>query len=174
VSEKVIAGEFHMHCAANIFLELHNADTIELPRRMFNLDRDQTASKNRIKAKSGRQKYIICLVMVPLVLTITRRMRVPPLPFLIAVATASNIGSVATITGNPQNMLIGSFSGISYLDFLIRLGPVAAVTGSVANIIVVERARPEVNIGFHEYFRAGLPVTLATLFFGWFWLTWVG
>ncbi len=70
---------------------------------------------------------IICLVMVPLVLSITRRMRVLPLPFLLATATASNIGSVATITGNPQNMLIGSFSGIGYRDFLFHLGPVAAV-----------------------------------------------
>jgi len=55
---------------------------------------------------------IVCLVMVPFVLGITRRMRLQPLPYLLAVATASNIGSVATITGNPQNMLIGSFSGI--------------------------------------------------------------
>ena len=287
---------------------------------------------------------IICLVMVPLVLSITRRMRVLPLPFLLATATASNIGSVATITGNPQNMLIGSFSGIGYRDFLFHLGPVAAVglvldwavlhwlylrepsadtlvdeaipapverpqmrktafvmalvvaaffagvppalssavgaavlligrtleprelydevdwgllvffiglflivggaekagitdrliefarhwnlqhttsftvitaglsnvlsnvpavmllkslipgfadphtawlilamastlsgnltiTGSVANIIVVERARPDVTIGFREYFRTGFPVTLATLLFGWAWLT---
>jgi len=70
---------------------------------------------------------IICLVMVPFVLTVTRRMDVPPLPYLLAVATASNIGSVATITGNPQNMLIGSFSGIRYRDFLVHLGPVAVV-----------------------------------------------
>jgi Na+/H+ antiporter NhaD/arsenite permease-like protein len=68
---------------------------------------------------------IICLVMVPFVLTATRRMAVRPLPFLLAVATASNIGSVATITGNPQNMLIGSFSGITYLDFIWHLGPIA-------------------------------------------------
>jgi Na+/H+ antiporter NhaD/arsenite permease-like protein len=46
---------------------------------------------------------------------------------LLAVATASNIGSVATITGNPQNMLIGSFSAIRYLDFFFHLGPVALV-----------------------------------------------
>jgi len=289
---------------------------------------------------------IICLVLVPFVLTVTRRMRVPALPYLLAVATASNIGSVATITGNPQNMLIGSFSHVGYRDFLFHLGPIAGVgllidwavlhwlylrapgadslvveavptplkmpqmwktgvvmvlvvvgffagvppamisalgaailliertleprrlyeqvdwgllvffiglflivggaenagltgrlldlathwnlqhaasftvvtaalsnllsnvpavmllkslvpgfadphtawlilamastlsgnltiTGSVANIIVVERARPEVVIGFREYFRAGLPVTLATLFFGWAWLSWV-
>jgi len=70
---------------------------------------------------------VVCLVMVPFVLTATRRMGVRPLPYLLAVATASNVGSVATITGNPQNMLIGSFSGIGYRDFLLHLGPVAVV-----------------------------------------------
>src|SRR5713226_3548369 len=68
---------------------------------------------------------IICIVMVPFVLKATRRMGVKPVPYLLAVATASNIGSTATITGNPQNILIGSFSGIGYRDFLWHLGPVA-------------------------------------------------
>src|SRR5713226_3612109 len=263
---------------------------------------------------------IICIVMVPFVLKATRRMGVKPIPYLLAVATASNIGSTATITGNPQNILIGSFSGIGYRDFLLHLGPVALVdavqidraalvkaglvtvlvlagflagfppplvasvgaaimlitrtrdphlvyeevdwgllvffvglflivggaenaglterllgfgerfnlqhlgvftwvtailsnlvsnvpavmllkslvarftnphtawltlamastlagnltiTGSVANIIVVERARKEVAIGFFDYFRIGLPVTLLTLLFGWLWLSWI-
>jgi len=70
---------------------------------------------------------IVCLVMVPFVLSITHRLRLEPVPYLLAVATASNIGSVASITGNPQNMLIGSFSGIAYRDFLMHLGPVAVV-----------------------------------------------
>ncbi len=70
---------------------------------------------------------IICLVMVPFALVATRRMGLKPLPYLLAVATASNIGSVATITGNPQNMLIGSFSGLGYSHFLWRLGPVALI-----------------------------------------------
>jgi Na+/H+ antiporter NhaD/arsenite permease-like protein len=65
--------------------------------------------------------------MVPFVVSITRRMKLSPLPYVLAVATASNIGSVATITGNPQNMLVGSFSGIRYRDFLFHLGPVAVV-----------------------------------------------
>ncbi len=68
---------------------------------------------------------IICLVMVPFVLKVTGRMGIKPVPYLLAVATASNIGSTATITGNPQNILIGSFSGIGYRDFLLHLGPVA-------------------------------------------------
>jgi len=70
---------------------------------------------------------IICLIMVPFTLKVARRMGLPPLPYLLAVATASNIGSVATITGNPQNMLIGSYSGMRYSRFLFHLGPVAVV-----------------------------------------------
>jgi Na+/H+ antiporter NhaD/arsenite permease-like protein len=153
---------------------------------------------------------IVCLVMVPFVLTITRRVRLAPLPYLLAVATGSNVGSVATITGNPQNMLIGSFSGISYRDFFFHLGPVGLVglflnwavvllkslvpgftdphtawlalamastlagnltiTGSVANIIVVESVKPDVHIGFWDYFCAGFPITLLTILFGLAWL----
>jgi Na+/H+ antiporter NhaD/arsenite permease-like protein len=70
---------------------------------------------------------IICLIMVPFALTASQRMGVRPLPYLLAVATASNIGSVATITGNPQNILIGTASGISYRYFIWHLGPVAIV-----------------------------------------------
>jgi Na+/H+ antiporter NhaD/arsenite permease-like protein len=70
---------------------------------------------------------IVCLVMTPFVLHMARRLGLAPVPYVMAVATASNIGSSATITGNPQNMLIGSLSGIPYLDFLAHLGPVALV-----------------------------------------------
>jgi len=44
------------------------------------------------------------------------------------------------------------------------------ITGSVANIIVVETAKPEIEIGFWDYFRVGLPITIATLVFGSVWL----
>jgi len=79
---------------------------------------------------------IICLVMVPFALTAAKRMGVRPVPYLLAVATASNIGSVATITGNPQNMLIASFSGVQYRDFLWHLAPVA-VAGLLLDWLVI-------------------------------------
>ncbi len=47
------------------------------------------------------------------------------------------------------------------------------ITGSVANIIVVETAKPEVDIRFRDYFRVGLPITIATLLVGWAWLAWL-
>jgi Na+/H+ antiporter NhaD/arsenite permease-like protein len=68
---------------------------------------------------------IICLVMAPFVIAVTQRLRMKPIPHLLALATASNIGSAATITGNPQNMIVGSYSHIRYLDFVAHLGPVA-------------------------------------------------
>ncbi|GAB4573357.1 MAG: anion transporter [Anaerolineales bacterium] len=67
----------------------------------------------------------ICLMLTPLILDITQTARRNPIPYLIALAAASNIGSVATLTGNPQNMIIGISSGISYLDFAAALTPIA-------------------------------------------------
>jgi len=78
----------------------------------------------------------MCLVLTPLVLEITTQLRRNPVPYLLAVAMASNIGSVATVTGNPQNMLIGSFSGISYRAFAAALSPVA-LAGLVVVIAII-------------------------------------
>jgi Na+/H+ antiporter NhaD/arsenite permease-like protein len=78
----------------------------------------------------------MCIVLTPLVLEITRRLGRNPVPYLLAVAMSSNIGSVATITGNPQNMMIGSFSGIPYRAFAAALAPVAAV-GLVLTVAVI-------------------------------------
>jgi Na+/H+ antiporter NhaD/arsenite permease-like protein/predicted MFS family arabinose efflux permease len=69
----------------------------------------------------------ICLVMTPLVLELVTRLKRDPIPYLLAVPMASNIGSTATITGNPQNMIIGSLSHIPYGTFAAALWPVAAV-----------------------------------------------
>jgi Na+/H+ antiporter NhaD/arsenite permease-like protein len=78
----------------------------------------------------------MCLVLTPLVLDITRRLGRKPVPYLLAVAMGSNIGSVATVTGNPQNMMIGSFSRIPYRTFTAALAPVAAV-GLVLTVVVI-------------------------------------
>ena len=67
----------------------------------------------------------LCLMMTPLVLDITLRLKRQPIPYLIGLATATNVGSVAAITGNPQNIIIGQSSGIPYVTFLIHLAPVA-------------------------------------------------
>jgi Na+/H+ antiporter NhaD/arsenite permease-like protein len=70
----------------------------------------------------------VCLMMTPLVARIVDDTRLPPLPFLLAIAFGANAGSVATLTGNPQNMIVGTLSGISYGAFARALALPAAVS----------------------------------------------
>lgn len=67
----------------------------------------------------------VCLLFTPLVANVTRQAKRDPIPYLIGLATSANIGSTATITGNPQNLIIGQASHIPYLTFLEYLAPVA-------------------------------------------------
>ena len=91
--------------------------------------------------------------MTLLVLDVVGRLKRNPLPYLLAIATASNIGSVATITGNPQNIIIGSLSGIPYATFAaaLALAPVAGfgLLVTILLIALVYRA---------EFFNGALPV----------------
>ncbi|MBY0522465.1 MAG: anion transporter [Gemmataceae bacterium] len=79
---------------------------------------------------------IVCIALTPLVLHLTRRLRLDPLPHLLGLATAANVGSTATITGNPQNMIIGSLSNIAYLRFAARLAPVA-IAGLLLTFFII-------------------------------------
>lgn len=97
----------------------------------------------------------ICLVFTPLVIDVAAARKHRPLPYLLALATASNIGSAATITGNPQNMLVGSMSGISFTRFLAALGPVAVVGLALDALLIWWMFRHELS---HE---AAAPPTLA-------------
>src|SRR5580692_4515431 len=79
---------------------------------------------------------VVCLALGPVAFTLARRLRRDPVPYLVALATAANVGSTATITGNPQNMIIGALSHIPYVTFASRLAPVALV-GLVVDYAIV-------------------------------------
>ncbi|MDM9384272.1 anion transporter [Chlorogloeopsis sp. ULAP01] len=86
----------------------------------------------------------LVLVFTPLTISLTQALRLNPIPYLLAIAGATNIGSVATLSGNPQNILIGSFSGIGFLDFMRALTPVA-VTGLAIQVILLCLLYPNVR-----------------------------
>jgi Na+/H+ antiporter NhaD/arsenite permease-like protein len=88
----------------------------------------------------------VCLMCTPVVLALVAEADLPPLPYLLALAFASNAGSVATLTGNPQNMLIGTLSGIPYAHFTKALAVPAAL--SLACVYLVLR------IAFHRDLRS--------------------
>jgi Na+/H+ antiporter NhaD/arsenite permease-like protein len=96
--------------------------------------------------------------------------------FTVATAILSNI-----VSNVPAVMLLKSLiPGFAdpHTEWLVlamasTLAANLTITGSVANIIVVETARPEIEIGFRNYFCVGLPIAVATLTIGWAWLAWV-
>jgi Na+/H+ antiporter NhaD/arsenite permease-like protein len=90
----------------------------------------------------------ICLLLTPLVVAVIRRGKLPLLPYLIALATSANIGSVATLVGNPQNMIIGHFSRIPFAQFSRSLAP-AAFLGLAIDFGIV-------NFGFRNVLRKAM------------------
>jgi Na+/H+ antiporter NhaD/arsenite permease-like protein len=80
--------------------------------------------------------YVVCLTLAPILVMAARMLGAPPKPFLLALATASNIGSAATITGNPQNMIVAGYAHLTYTDFARRLAPIAAA-GLIIDYVVI-------------------------------------
>jgi len=79
---------------------------------------------------------VVCLALTPLIIDAAEFADVDPIPLLLGLATASNIGSAATITGNPQNMIVAGFAHLDYSSFAIHLAP-AALLGLVVDFVVV-------------------------------------
>ncbi len=91
----------------------------------------------------------IVLMFTPMVLEMALALKRNPVPYLMGLATAANIGSTATITGNPQNMIIGVASAIPYAVFTRYLAPVAVGGLLLAWIILVVVYRREFDN--HEF-----------------------
>ena len=79
----------------------------------------------------------ICLMFAPFLIELMNKLRRNPLPYLIALATAANVGSTATLTGNPQNMIVGVASGISYAKFTLALAPLALLGLGIVWLVLV-------------------------------------
>jgi Na+/H+ antiporter NhaD/arsenite permease-like protein len=69
----------------------------------------------------------VCLIFTPFILELTERMSINPKPYLLALCMSANIGSNTTITGNPQNIIIATSSGIKYGTFFTKMFPVSVV-----------------------------------------------
>jgi Na+/H+ antiporter NhaD/arsenite permease-like protein len=88
---------------------------------------------------------VVCLMLTPLVVAVMVRGKLPLVPYLLALAMSANIGSVATLVGNPQNMIIGHLSQIPFLRFSASLAPVA-LAGLVIQYAVL-------RVGFRKVLR---------------------
>src|SRR5437016_5595849 len=87
----------------------------------------------------------VCLMLTPLVVAVMVRGRLPLTPYLLALAMSANLGSVATLVGNPQNMIIGHLSKIPFLRFSAALLPVALAGLAIQYVVL--------RIGFRRILR---------------------
>lgn len=90
----------------------------------------------------------VCLMLTPLVVAVMVRGKLPLPPYLLALAMSANLGSVATLVGNPQNMIIGHMSKIPFLRFSASLLP-AAIAGMAIEYAVL-------RIGFRKVLGAAV------------------
>jgi len=79
---------------------------------------------------------VVCLSLAAPLIDVAQALEIEPAPLLLALATGSNIGSVATITGNPQNMIVAGFGHVGYSAFAVHLAPVA-LAGLVVDFAVI-------------------------------------
>lgn len=82
---------------------------------------------------------VVCLAVAPVLVDVCRRRALDPVPFLLGLAAASNVGSAATILGNPQNLLIGEALDVSFARYLWHGAP-PAVLGLFFTWWVLQRA----------------------------------
>lgn len=81
------------------------------------------------------------LLISPIIISLVDLMDMNPVPFLVTEAFASNIGGAATLVGDPPNIIIGSFAGLSFADFLVHLAPAAALTLAIVVAYLMYRFR---------------------------------
>lgn len=85
------------------------------------------------------------MVVAPVTLSIAEVMEISPIPLLIGEAVLSNTGGVATLIGDPPNVLIGSAAGLSFNDFLIHLAPIVLVAWIVTQVMLRIHFRRELR-----------------------------
>ena len=85
------------------------------------------------------------VLIAPVSILIAEILGISPIPFLISEALLSNTGGVATLVGDPPNILIGSAANLSFNDFLIRLAPIVAVAWVVAIFLLRRLFRRELS-----------------------------
>lgn len=109
----------------------------------------------------------VCLMFTPFLLSICRNLNLNPKPFLIALCMSSNIGSVATLTGNPQNIIIGNAGNLSYSTFFIKMFPVSIAGFLILYITIFlfykEDFKKDISVKTSFKIRYNRALTLKTL-----------
>ncbi len=109
----------------------------------------------------------IVIMFTPLIISVVISLKRNPIPYLVALATSANVGSVATIVGNPQNMIVGILSKISFTQFALKLTPIALIGLAIIWIVIVlvyksEFGNEKLYAGIEPEYRVYRPLLIKT------------
>ncbi len=104
---------------------------------------------------------VVCLAIAPVLAEVCSRRKLDPIPFLLALACATNVGSAATLIGNPQNILIGQSLDMSFARYLLD-GGVPSIVGLAAVWGVIRR-----TVGGRWHKETDIPEQLVPPFNPW-------
>ncbi len=99
---------------------------------------------------------IVCIFFTPLLIIWIKERKLPPLPFIIALATSTNIGGIITFTGTPQNMIIGSISGINFTRYFLIMFPIGLLCLSINYILLITLFKKEFNSWVKPEIKTGV------------------
>lgn len=92
---------------------------------------------------------IVCLLFTPIIIMICLKVKVNAIPYLLAIAMASNIGSACTFIGNPQNVLIGNLSQVSAVTYFLSTVPISFLGLIILYLIIVFKYNKDLSLNFN-------------------------
>lgn len=98
------------------------------------------------------------VIFGPLIILIARTQKISPIPYLLAAALLSDTGGVATLVGDPPNIMIGSAAGIDFMTFVERMGPIVLVVWLVTLLALKYLFRKELSVTPAEIFHEELEI----------------
>ncbi len=86
------------------------------------------------------------MILVPIILLICHELKITPIPFIITMVVASNMGGAATMIGDPPNIIIGSATEFTFLDFITNLTPPVLLITAASLLLIVAMYRKQLQV----------------------------
>ncbi|MFO8144499.1 MAG: ArsB/NhaD family transporter [Candidatus Syntrophosphaera sp.] len=85
------------------------------------------------------------MILIPIVMLISHELKIGPIPFIVTMVIASNMGGAATMVGDPPNILIGSATNYNFIDFILNLTPPVIIITLISLLLIFVMYRKKIR-----------------------------
>ncbi|MGC9361868.1 MAG: SLC13 family permease, partial [Candidatus Syntrophosphaera sp.] len=90
------------------------------------------------------------MILIPIVMLISNELKISPVPFIVVMVIASNMGGAATMVGDPPNILIGSATHYNFLDFIKNLTPPVLIITLLSLLLILAMYRKKLRASMRD------------------------